>query len=60
MAKNKKEEKTSKRNSILTEEQEKQLQEMVNNMLGIAANVVEEYEDIDLSPLSELSLQEQF
>ena len=55
MAKKKKEEKTSKRNSVLTEEQEKQLEEMVNNMLGIASNVVDEYKDLDLSSLSELS-----
>ena len=40
---------------LITEEQEKQLQDMVNNMLEIASNVVEEYENLDLSELSELS-----
>jgi len=48
---NKKEEKTE----LLTKEQEKELQKMVENMLEIAANVVEEYGDLDLSELSELS-----
>ena len=44
-----------KRIDLITEDQEKQLQDMVNNMLEIASNVVEEYEDLDLSELSELS-----
>ena len=44
-----------KAKDILTKEQEKELQSMVKNMLEIAANVVEEYEDLDLSELSELS-----
>ena len=48
---NKKEDKTE----LLTKEQEKELQKMVENMLEIAANVVEEYGDLDLSELSELS-----
>ena len=39
----------------MTKEQEKVLQDMVNNMLDIASNVVEEYENLDLSELSELS-----
>ena len=37
---------------LITEEQEKQLQDMVNNMLEIASNVVEEYKNLDLSELS--------
>jgi tRNA U34 5-carboxymethylaminomethyl modifying GTPase MnmE/TrmE len=44
-----------KEKDILTKKQEKELQSMVENMLEIAANVVEEYEDLDLSELSELS-----
>ena len=44
-----------KKIELMTEDQEKQLQDMVNNMLEIASNVVEEYEDLDLSELSELS-----
>jgi len=40
---------------LMTKEQEKVLQDMVNNMLDIASNVVEEYENLDLSELSELS-----
>ena len=39
----------------MTKDQEKVLQDMVNNMLDIASNVVEEYEDLDLSELYELS-----
>jgi hypothetical protein len=44
-----------KRINLITEDQEKQLQDMVNNMLEIASNVVEEYNNLDLSELSELS-----
>ena len=44
-----------KAKDILTKKQEKELQSMVENMLEIASNVVEEYEDLDLSELSELS-----
>ena len=44
-----------KRINLITEDQEKQLQDMVNNMLEIASNVVEEYKNLDLSELSELS-----
>ena len=40
---------------LLTKEQEKQLQNMVNNMLDIASNVVKEYDDLDLSDLQALS-----
>ena len=48
MAKNKKTE-------LLTKKQEKKLQELTNELLNIASTVVEEYEDLDLSELSELS-----
>ena len=44
-----------KKVELMTKDQEKKLQDMVNNMLEIASNVVEEYEDLDLSELSELS-----
>ena len=44
-----------KAKDILTKEQEKELQSMVKNMLEIAADVVEEYDGLDLSELSELS-----
>ena len=44
-----------KKIDLMTKEQEKVLQDMVNNMLEIASNVVEEYENLDLSELSELS-----
>ena len=44
-----------KKIDLMTKEQEKVLQDMVNNMLDIASNVVEEYENLDLSELSELS-----
>jgi hypothetical protein len=43
---------------LLTDEQEKELQDMVNGMLDIAANVVEEYkeyDDLDLGDLYSLS-----
>ena len=44
-----------KRINLITEDQEKQLQDMVNNMLEIASSVVDEYKNLDLSELSELS-----
>ena len=44
-----------KRINLITKDQEKQLQDMVNNMLEIASNVVEEYKNLYLSELSELS-----
>ena len=40
---------------ILTKEQEKQLQDMVNGMLDVAADVVGEYDDLDLEDLHSLS-----
>ena len=33
-------------NPLLTEEQEKNLQDMVNSMMDVASNLVEEYKDI--------------
>ena len=50
MAKDKKEE-----FKLLSEEQEKALQKMVNDMLDIAGDVVEEYDDLDLSEIQALS-----
>ena len=44
-----------KKVGLITKEQEKQLQDMVNNMLEIASNVVEEYDDLDLTELETLS-----
>ena len=43
--------KKNKKISLLTKEQEKKLQAMVTDLTEIAANVVEEYEDLDLSDL---------
>jgi len=40
---------------LLTKKQEKKLQELTNELLNIASNVVEEYQSLDLSELSELS-----
>ena len=47
--------KKKKEITLFTKEQEKQLQDMVNGMLDIAANVVKEYDDLDISELQELS-----
>ena len=44
-----------KKEGLLTKLQLKKLEKMAKDMLDIAANVVEEYEDLDLSELSELS-----
>ena len=44
-----------KRKGLLTKAQEKKLDRMVKDMLEIASNVVEEYDDLDLSELSDLS-----
>jgi|TARA_R110000851_G_scaffold330885_1_gene504276 hypothetical protein len=47
-----------KKVELLSEEQEKQLQKMVNDMLDIASSVIEEYEDVgdlDFDDLSSLS-----
>ena len=44
-----------KKINILSNDQQKTLQELTSELLGIAANVVEEYKDLDLSELSELS-----
>ena len=44
-----------KKEGLLTKLQLKKLEKMAKDMLDIAANVVEEYKDLDLSELSELS-----
>ena len=41
--------------SLLTKEQEKELQNMVNGMLDVAAELIEEYDDLELDELQELS-----
>ena len=40
---------------FLTKEQEKKLQDMATEMLELAAGVIDEYDDLDFSELSELS-----
>ena len=40
---------------LLSEEQETQLQDMVNGMFDLAATLVDEYDDLDLSDLEVLS-----
>tara|TARA_Y100000593_G_scaffold85186_1_gene161880 strand:- start:394 stop:672 length:279 start_codon:yes stop_codon:yes gene_type:complete len=47
--------KDKKEFKLLTDEQENQLQKMVNDMLEVAADVVEEYDDLDLSEIQALS-----
>ena len=44
-----------KKEGLLNKSQLKKLEKMAKDMLDIAANVVEEYEDLDLSELSGLS-----
>jgi len=44
-----------KKIELLNKSQEKQLQSMINNMLDIASDVVQEYDDLDISELQELS-----
>ena len=44
-----------KRKGLLTKVQEKKLNRMVKDMLEIASDVVGEYDDLDLSELSDLS-----
>ena len=44
-----------KRKGLLTKTQQKKLDRMVKDMLEIASNVVEEYDDLDFSELSDLS-----
>ena len=44
-----------KKIELLTKEQEAQLQKIVNDMLDVAANVIEEYEEIDDGDFDELS-----
>tara|TARA_B100001123_G_C14927275_1_gene874232 strand:+ start:183 stop:461 length:279 start_codon:yes stop_codon:yes gene_type:complete len=50
MAKDKKDE-----FKLLSDEQEEALQKMVNDMLDIAGDVVEEYDNLDLSEIQALS-----
>ena len=40
---------------LLSEEQEKELQDMVNGMLDLAADIVGEYDDLELDGLEALS-----
>ena len=42
-----KKKKKSNEFEILSEKQEKKLQDLANEMIGIASNVIEEYEDLD-------------
>ena len=47
--------KDKNKDGILSTEQLKKLENMAKDMLDIAAKVVDEYQDLDLSELSELS-----
>ena len=44
-----------KKIELLTKKQQKELQKMAKEMIDIAANVIEDYEDLDFSELSGLS-----
>ena len=44
-----------KKNEFLSKEQEAKLQKMVNDMLDIAGDVVEEYDNLDISELQAIS-----
>ena len=44
-----------KKKSLLSKEQEDKLQSLIDDMMEIAANVVDEYKDLDFSELAELS-----
>ena len=44
-----------KKFELLTKKEEKALQDMVSGMLDIAADVVKEYDDLDLSDLEAIS-----
>tara|TARA_B100000131_G_C17980131_1_gene558251 strand:- start:228 stop:497 length:270 start_codon:yes stop_codon:yes gene_type:complete len=46
---------SKKENRILTKVQEQKLQNMVNDMLDVAANLAEEYKDLDVSELAAIS-----
>ena len=47
--------KKKEKKNIISNEQQKTLEKLTTELLGIAANVVEEYDDLDLSELSDLS-----
>ena len=51
MAKKKK----NKFEELLSEEQQKKLQDLANEMISLAAAAVEEYDELDLSDISSLS-----
>ena len=51
----KKKEFTEHSEGIFSEKQIKELEKMAKEMTEMAANIVDEYEDLDLSDLSELS-----
>tara|TARA_R100000008_G_scaffold62474_1_gene39724 strand:+ start:186 stop:494 length:309 start_codon:yes stop_codon:yes gene_type:complete len=40
---------------VLSAEQQKKLQDLANEMIGIASNVIEEYEDLDIEIFDNLS-----
>ena len=50
-----KKKKKSNEFEILSEKQEKKLQDLANEMIGIASNVIEEYEDLDTEIFENLS-----
>ena len=50
-----KKKKKSNEFEILSEKQEKKLQDLANEMIGIASNVIEEYEDLDIEIFDNLS-----
>ena len=41
--------------NIMSKKQQKKLQELANEMLDIAANLVDEYDDLDFSSISDLT-----
>tara|TARA_Y100000034_G_C6520881_1_gene224139 strand:- start:51 stop:326 length:276 start_codon:yes stop_codon:yes gene_type:complete len=45
----------AKKKTIVTDQKIEELQKLANEMIEIAAGVVSEYDDLDLSSLSELS-----
>jgi cob(I)alamin adenosyltransferase len=45
----------NKKNEILSKEQERKLQKMVNDMLDVASDLAQEYKDLDMSELTAIS-----
>ena len=45
----------AKKKNIISKKQEQKLKDLASEMMDIAADLVEEYKDLDLSSLSELS-----